>query len=184
MLEVRSSDHYPRQWGIADRLQYQVFKVLIMMVIIDVSFLATSVRALRDVRTDHEGPSLPSVVVETFPNTTAYDVDRPITINEGSKYIIKCNVTIGGLLASTEWFIQRPHIDSSIKHIGISPNTGAVAYPIGLADQVVISGHFLNKPVANEFHIENFTRPFHMSKLQCGTENYETRGRFILGIEG
>lgn len=126
-----------------------------------------------------------SFEISTFPETTA-NIEKLLPVKEGSNYTIICNVTTNGVLMSTEWFIQRQNIDLSLKHIGISPVTGVVEYPAGLSDQLVITGPVKDKfnTFANQFLIKSFTHSFHICKLQCGTENYATRRKFILGVEG
>lgn len=99
---------------------------------------------------------------------------------------IVCNVTQSGAFYQTNWYIERPFIDSSFKHIGVSISSGKVSYPADLVDKVIIYGPLLvqgtNITYQNHFLISNFTREFHMAELQCGSLN--VRSTFFLGIRG
>lgn len=119
-----------------------------------------------------------SIEISTSPETTA-NVEKVLPLKEGlENYTIVCSVTNGGSQQRTEWYIERPNINSPFAHIGILINTGLVDYPSDLVDQVIISG----PTYTNRFLIKNLTRSFHMAKLQCGT--FTTRRKFILRISG
>lgn len=125
-----------------------------------------------------------SFEISTFPETTA-DEEKILVLKEGLKnYTIVCNVTNDGAIWNTNWYIERPSINSSFAQIGISYGDGLVNYPTDLVDEVIITGPPLIGLItyAREFLIKDLTLSFHMAKLQCGTLN--TRRRFLLKIKG
>lgn len=133
-------------------------------------------------------PENPGIMISTSPATIENQVQFIPQIEGIQNYSIVCTVTDqgSGAVWRTEWYIERPFIKSAFAHIGISTASGLVDYPTDLVNEVIISGPPLIQGTsintANNFLIKNFTRSFHMARLQCGT--LSTRRTFLLGIEG